>query len=46
MNEKGFRLSVGSDIDFEDLIANISYNNELVAYLIQEKGFENMNVSS
>ena len=45
MNETGFRLSIGSHDKFEDLVADISFNNKLVAYLTQEEGFENMKIT-
>lgn len=36
-----FEFSVASDIDFEDLIADIGFGTNLVALLTQEEGFEN-----
>lgn len=44
MKEINFEFTVASDVDFEDLIADIGFENELVAYLTQEDGFQNMRI--
>ncbi|MGA8163395.1 MAG: hypothetical protein WB791_00025 [Waddliaceae bacterium] len=44
MEKIKFNFSVGSDFDYEDLIADIGYDNQLVALLTQEEGFENMKI--
>ncbi len=44
MNEKKLTFSVGSDSDFENLIADVGYNNNLVFLLTQEEGFENLRI--
>lgn len=44
MKEKKFNFTVGSDLDYEDLIADIGFDNQLVALLTQEEGFENMKI--
>lgn len=44
MKEIEFEFSVGSDLDFEDLIADIGFDNKLVAILTQEEGFENLRI--
>jgi hypothetical protein len=33
-------LSVGDDPEFEDLVAEITYENQLVCLLSQERGFD------
>lgn len=44
MVETNFEFSIASDLDFEDLIADIGFDNNLVALLTQEEGFENMRI--
>ena len=44
MTETNFEFTVASDIDFEDLIADIGFENNLVAYLTQEDGFKSMRI--
>ena len=44
MKEKKFEFTVGSDIDFGDLIADIGFENKLVALLTKEEGFENLRI--
>lgn len=41
----GFDVDVGSYTDYEDLIADIKFDNELVALITQEKGFENLKIT-
>jgi hypothetical protein len=44
MNEKKFEYTISSDVDFEDLIADIGFDNHLVAFLTQEEGFKNLRI--
>ncbi len=44
MNETNFEFSVGSDPEFEDLVADIGFNENLVALLTQEQGFDNLRI--
>lgn len=44
MTEINFEYTVGSDIDFEDLIADIGFDTNLVCLLTQEMGFENLRI--
>lgn len=44
MTEKNFEYSVASDTDFEDLIADIGFEDNLVALLTQEEGYENLRI--
>jgi len=44
MKEINFEYNVASDIDFEDLIADIGFETKLVALLTQEEGFNNMRI--
>jgi hypothetical protein len=44
MMENKFNFSIGSDLEYEDLIADIGYENQLVALLTQEEGFDNMKI--
>ena len=42
MSEINFEFSVGSDVDYNNLIADIGFGNNLVALLTQEEGFEKL----
>ena len=44
MKEVNFEYSIGSDLDYEDLIVDIGFDNQLVALLTQEDGFENLRI--
>lgn len=44
MTEAKFEFSVGSDVDFEDLVADIGFDDNIVALLSQEEGFENLRI--
>jgi hypothetical protein len=44
MTELHFEFTVASDVDFEDLIADIGFENNLVAVLTQEEGFQNLRI--
>jgi hypothetical protein len=37
-----FKLIISSDLDYEELCAEIYFDNQFVAILTQEKGFENL----
>ncbi len=39
-----FRVDIVGDLDYEDLIADIYYENQFVAMLTQENGFENLEI--
>ncbi len=41
---KGFRISVGSDSDYEDLTAEIYFKESFVAIITQEQGFEELKI--
>ena len=45
MTETNFEFTIGSDVDFEDLIADIGFENNLVAILTQEEGFQNLRIN-
>jgi len=44
MTEINFEFTIGSDVDFENLIADIGFENNLVALLTQEDGIENLRI--
>ena len=44
MEKINLEYSVASDVDFEDLIADIGFDDKLVALLTQEDGFENLRI--
>lgn len=44
MSEINFEYTVGSDVDFEELIADIGFDTNLVALLTQENGFDNLRI--
>jgi hypothetical protein len=44
MTELNFEFTVTSDVDFEDLIADIGFDNHLVVVLTQEEGFQNLRI--
>lgn len=44
MKEIDFKFTVGSHVDFEDLIADIEFEGHHVALLTQEEGFENLRI--
>ncbi len=37
-----FKIIISSDLDYEELCAEIYFNDQFVAMLMQEKGFENL----
>jgi hypothetical protein len=43
MNKK-FKILMADDQDYEDLIAEIYYENEFVAMITQEEGFEHLRI--
>ena len=44
MREYNFEYTIGSDPNFEDLVADIGFNSHLVALLTQEGGFQNLRI--
>ena len=44
MTEANFEFTIGSDVEFEELYADIGFDNNLVALLTQEDGFENLRI--
>lgn len=44
MKEKQFKYTISSDDEFEDLIADIGFENNLIALLTQENGFQNLRI--
>jgi hypothetical protein len=40
-----FRTDIVGDLDYEDLIADIYFEDQIVAVLTQESGFENLRIS-
>jgi len=44
MKKNIFEFTVGSDLDYENLIADIGFDNQLVALITQEEGFENLRI--
>ena len=44
MSETNFEFSIGSDTDFEELIVDIGFNDNLVALITQENGFRNLRI--
>lgn len=40
----GFVIEISSDLDYEEVVANILYEEETVAILSQEKGLENLEI--
>jgi hypothetical protein len=44
-SEEKLDYTVGSDVDYEDLLADIGFNNQLVAILSQEEGFDNLRIT-
>ncbi len=43
INEK-FRTDILGDLDYEDLVADIYFEDEILAVLTQEEGFENLRI--
>lgn len=41
---KKFRIDIGSDLEYEDLVADIYFEDRFVAMLTQEQGFENLEI--
>jgi len=40
----GFIVEISSNLDYEDIVANILYDEETVAIISQEKGLENLEI--
>lgn len=43
MNKK-FTVEVCSDLDYEEMVADVSYENQTIAMITQEKGIDNMEI--
>ena len=39
-----FIIEICSDLDYEEMVADISYENHTIAMITQEKGIENMEI--
>lgn len=44
MDKNNFTYTIGSDIDYEDLIADIYFEDQILAVLTQEEGFRNLRI--
>lgn len=44
MIDKRFRIDIVGDLDYEDLIAEIYFENQILAVLTQELGFAQMQI--
>lgn len=44
MINKKFRTDIVGDLDYEDLIADIYFEDQILAVLTQEDGFENLRI--
>lgn len=44
MIKKNFRIDIVGDLEYEDLIADIYFDDEIVAMLTQEFGYDNMEI--
>ena len=44
MIKSDFRVDVCSDLEYEDLIADIYFQDKFVAMITQEKGFKNLEI--
>ncbi|NGX62686.1 MAG: hypothetical protein KR126chlam6_00086 [Candidatus Anoxychlamydiales bacterium] len=42
---KKFKIIISSDQEYEELCAEIYFENQFVAIITQEKGFENLQIS-
>lgn len=42
--ENRFRIDISSDLDYEDLIADIYFKDQILAIVSQEEGFQNMRI--
>lgn len=40
----GFVVEISSDLDYEDMVANVLYEEETVAIISQEKGLDNLEI--
>jgi hypothetical protein len=43
-NETGFRIRIVSDLDYEEMVADICWGYDTVAKVSREKGVENMEI--
>jgi hypothetical protein len=39
-----FRIDIVGDLEYEDLIADVYFNDQIVAVITQESGYENMEI--
>lgn len=44
MIDENIEYSIGSDPEFKDLVADIGIQDQLIALLTQEEGYENMRI--
>ncbi|MDB6081218.1 MAG: hypothetical protein JWO53_490 [Chlamydiia bacterium] len=42
--ENDFEIELCSDLDYEEMVVDISWDNEAVAMVTQEKGIDNMEI--
>lgn len=40
----GFIVEISSDLDYEEMVANILYKEETIAIISQEKGLDNLEI--
>ncbi len=45
MINKKFRIDILGDLEYNDLVADIYFSDQIVANLSQESGFENMEIN-
>lgn len=44
LKAQDFEVNIGSDEDYEDLIAEVLYQGEFVCLISQETGFDDLNI--
>ncbi len=44
MISKRFRIDISSDLEYEDLVADVYFDDQIVFVVTQEHGFENMEI--
>lgn len=44
MMNKKFTVEVCSDLDYEEMVADVSYENHTIAMITQENGIDNMEI--
>lgn len=45
MIDEKFRIDISSDLDYENLIADIYFENQILAVLTQEEGLHNLRIN-